>query len=117
MELESAEFAGAASALVVSIRCHHHDWQIGATLLELAEQFQTIHAGHVDVREHRSEGWLDILRKPIQCLNARCGEMHDVFALAGFTTETLAKQVCDIRFVVHDKDTDAHDAASGIVTG
>jgi hypothetical protein len=41
--------------------------------------------------------------------------MHHISSLPSLAAKTLAKQVCDIRLVVHDQDTDAHNAASAIV--
>jgi hypothetical protein len=41
--------------------------------------------------------------------------MLDILAVASFTAKALAKQVRDIRLVVHDQDTHAHEAASAIV--
>jgi hypothetical protein len=48
-KLGSPKFAGTASSLIVAICAHHDDRQIGATLFDLPEQFQSIHARHVDV--------------------------------------------------------------------
>jgi hypothetical protein len=33
--------------LVITVSGHHHDGQIGEALLDLTEQLQPIHAGHV----------------------------------------------------------------------
>src|SRR5215831_14485479 len=52
------------------------------------------------------------LCEPIQCLLARGGEMHNVFALARLTAKPLPKQIGDIRLIVDDQDTHTHDAAS-----
>jgi hypothetical protein len=41
--------------------------------------------------------------------------MHHKGSLPGFAAKPLPKEVGDIRLVVHDQDTDAHDAASAIV--
>src|SRR5215813_11945793 len=82
-ELESAEFAGAASSLVVAIGGHHHDRQIGEPLLDLRQQLQAIHTRHVDVRENREKRRLDLLSEPIQCLCARGSEKHRIGSLAG----------------------------------
>jgi len=38
-----------AASLVIAICGYHHDWQIGATILDLAEQLKSVHARHVDV--------------------------------------------------------------------
>jgi hypothetical protein len=46
-ELASAEFSGTAPSLIVAVRSHQHNRQIGATLLDFAEQFQPVHARHV----------------------------------------------------------------------
>ena len=60
-EIESAQFRGMASSLFVTIGGHHQDGQIRATLLDLAEQLQAVHARHVDVRETRHERALNFL--------------------------------------------------------
>ena len=83
--------AGKASSFVVSIGGHHHDRHIGATLLDLAEQFESDHARHLYVRQYSEERRLNFLPEPIQRLCRRGGEMHDICALAGLTTETLAE--------------------------
>jgi hypothetical protein len=41
--------------------------------------------------------------------------MHHISPLASLAAKALAKQVGDIRLVIHDQDTRAHDAASAIV--
>jgi hypothetical protein len=91
---------------------NHHDGQIGTTLFDFPEQFETVLTRHVDVREHRREGWFDFRRKPIQSLFSRTGEMHNVLALTSFSTEPLPEQVGHIGLIVHDQETHAHDAAS-----
>src|SRR5215469_5316039 len=115
-ELGSSEFAGTASSIVVAIGGHHHYGQIGATLPDLAEQFQSVHARHVDVRQYSEERRLDFFPEPIQRLCRRGSEMHQIVALASLTTEALAKQVGHIRLIIHNQDTHAHDAASAIAT-
>jgi hypothetical protein len=59
-----------------------------------------------------NERGLNFLGEPIQSLLARRRIMHHVRPLACFSTKALAKQIGDIRFVVHDQDTYTHDAAS-----
>jgi hypothetical protein len=113
-ELKGPEFAGAASSLVIALRGDHHNRQIGAMLFDFAKQFQPVHARHVDVGQDSDECWLDFRRKLIQRLNARCGEMHDIGALAGLAAKALPEQVGDMRLVVHDQDTRTHDATSAI---
>jgi hypothetical protein len=49
MNSTATEFGGTASPLVVPVGGHHHDRQIGATLLDLAEQLQAVHPRHIDV--------------------------------------------------------------------
>ena len=51
----------------------------------------------------------------IQHLLSRSSEMHHKGSLAGLTAKLLAKQVGDIRLVIHNQDADTHDAASAIV--
>src|SRR5262249_44708795 len=111
-ELGSSEFAGTASSLIVAVGRHHHHRQIGATMFNFAEQFQSVHARHVDIREYRNEGGLDFRRKSVQSLVARCSEMHHVLAFPSFAAKPLPKQIGDIRLVVDDQDTYTHDAAS-----
>src|SRR6516225_10217711 len=103
-ELGSSGFTGSPSSLVVTIGGHHHDRQIRATLFDFAEQFQSVHTRHVDIREYRNEGGLDFLCETIQSLLARSGEMQNVLALASFTAKPLSKQIGDIRLVVDDQD-------------
>jgi len=114
-EIESAESTGMASSLVVAVGGHHQDRQIRATLLDFAEQLQAVHARHVYVRENRHESGLNLFREPIQGLPARGGEMHHVRSLACFSTKALAKQIGDIRFVVHDQNTYTHNAAAAVI--
>src|SRR5215472_15962531 len=109
-ELGSSELTGSPSSLVVTIGGHHR--QIGVTMFDLAEQFQSVHTRHVNIREYRNEGGLNFLCEPIQSLLARGGEMRDVLALASFPAKPSPKQIGDIRLVVDDQDTHTHDAAS-----
>jgi len=101
---------------VIAVGRHHHDRQIGAALFDLAEQFQTVHARHVDVRQNRNKSGLNFFSEPIQSLLTRGGEIHDELALPGLAMKPLSKQIGDIRLVIHDRDAPAHDAASAIVT-
>jgi hypothetical protein len=92
-------------------------------LFDLPEQFQAVHARHVDVRQDRSQSRLNFPREPFQRLDARAGEMHDVLALTDLTTKPLPKKVGDIGLIIRDQDAcatrrlpggqaDTHDAAS-----
>src|SRR5205807_1172530 len=114
-ELESTEFAGPAATLVVTIGGHHHYRQLGPTLLYLAQEFEPVHAGHIDIREQHDQLRLEFLRKLAESLFSRPGKMHHIGALACFAAETLPEKLGDIGFVVDDQDTDAHDAASAAV--
>src|SRR6266446_6825332 len=115
-EPRSAKFAGASPPLVVAIGGHHHDLEIREPLLDLAQQLQAVHPRHVNVRENRDQCGLDLASEAIQRLSARGGEMHDVGALAGLAPKALAKEISDIRLIIHNQDAHAHDAASAIVT-
>jgi hypothetical protein len=56
-----------------------------------------------------------LTREPIQRLRARGGKMHHIGSLASFAAEVLAKEISDIRLVVHDQDTHTHNATCAIV--
>src|SRR5215472_12904070 len=85
------------------------------TLLDLAEQLQPVHAGHVDVGEDRDQRGLDFTCEPIQRLCPGGGVMQHIRPLAGLTAKPLPKKLSHVGFVVHDRDADAHDAASAVV--
>ena len=70
--------------------------------------------------------WAEFPREPIQRLRARSGEVHHICPLAGLAAKSLAKEISDIRLVVHDEDAyakrripegqaHAHDAAIAVV--
>ena len=62
-ELSRSMLGGTAATLIISIRSYHHHRQIGATLLDFREQLQTVHTGHVDVRQNGQQFWFDFTRK------------------------------------------------------
>jgi hypothetical protein len=101
-ELESAKFAGAASALVVAIGSHHHDRQIRATLFDLTGQLQPVHTRHIDVRQDRNQRGLNFLSEPIQRLGSGSSKMHHIGSLSGLTAKALAKEVGHIGLIVHN---------------
>jgi hypothetical protein len=74
-EFHGAVFGGAATALVVAIGGHHHHGQFGAPLLEDAQQFEPVHARHVDIRQDDDELRLDLAGEAIERLLARGREM------------------------------------------
>src|SRR5216683_604069 len=79
-KLGSAEVAGAASALVVAIRRHHHDREGGEPLFDFAQQRQPVHPRHVDVGQNDNQFRLDFARKSLKYLIPRCREVHHIGA-------------------------------------
>ena len=55
-------------SLVITVSGYHHDWQVGKPLLDLDQQLQSVHTGHIDAGEDRYQRRLDFTREPIQCL-------------------------------------------------
>ena len=82
--------------------------------LDLAQQGQPVHAGHVDVGQDHDQLRLDPAGELVQRLLARAGEMQHIGALAHLAAEPLAEQFGDIGFVVDDQDADAHAAPSAV---
>src|SRR5262249_55635848 len=87
----------------------------GNPLLDLAEQLQPVHLGHVDVRENGEERRLDFTCEPIQRFRPRSRVMQDIHPLADLMTKPLPKKLSYIEFVIHHQDADTHDAASAAV--
>src|SRR5205085_11195982 len=77
-------------------------------LLDLAQERQTVHSGHVYVREDHNQLRLDALGELTQCILARTSEVHHIGSSACFSAELLAKQVCNIGFIVDNEDADGH---------
>ena len=88
----------------------------GRRCLISSSNFQSVHAGHVDIRQDRDECGVNFLRKPIQCLRTRGGEVHHIGSLSGLMAKSLAEKLGDIGFVVYDQDAHTHDAASVDIT-
>jgi hypothetical protein len=84
-ELGSAKLGGKTAAFFIAISGHHHDREIGESLLDLGQQLQAVHSWHVDVREDRDERGPDFPREPIQRLRARGGELHHIGSLTRLT--------------------------------
>ena len=82
----------------------------GRWCLDLAQQGQPVHAGHVDVGQDDDQLRLDPLGELVQRLLARAGEMQHIGALAHLAAKALAEQFGDIGFVIDDQDADAHAA-------
>ena len=87
----------------------------GRWRLDLAQQGQPVHAGHVDVGQDDDQLRLDPLGELVQRLLARAGEVQHIGALAHFAAEALAEQFGDIGLVIDDQDADAHAAPPGCV--
>jgi hypothetical protein len=98
--------------LVVTVRRHHHHRQIGPALLDLSEQIQSVHLGHVDVREDHDQRRLYPVAQQVQRLAARVGEMHHIGAVARLAAKLLAEQLGDIGLVIDNQDADAHMPSS-----
>jgi hypothetical protein len=96
---------GLPPPLVIAVSGHHHDRQFGEPLLDLTEQLQPVHAGHVDVGEDRDQRRLDFAREPIQRFRPRSRIMQDIDALAGLTAKPLPIKLGDVGFVIRDQDT------------
>jgi hypothetical protein len=107
-ELECPEIAGAAPPLVIAIGGHHHHRQIGEPLFDLAQQLQTVHSRHVDVRQDDDQLRFDPFMQQTQRLFARAGEVHHIGALARLAAKALAEKISDIRLVIDHKDADTH---------
>src|SRR6266542_3346682 len=114
-ELDGAEFASAASPLVISICSHHHHREGGELLLDLAKQLKPVHDRHVDVRQDDDQGGLDPSSQLLQRCLARSGEVDHVCALARLAAKTLTKQFGDIGFVIDNQDADTHVALAPAV--
>jgi hypothetical protein len=65
--------------------------------------------------ERTAMSGLDLPSEPIHSFLAQCSKIHHIGSLPGLVPKALAKQVCDIRLVIYDQYTHAHDAASAIV--
>ena len=59
-ELGGAVFIGMPPTLIVAVGRHHHDRQIGPAPLDLAQQRQPVHSGHVDVGQDDDQLRLDL---------------------------------------------------------
>jgi hypothetical protein len=68
-----------------------------------------------DIGEDDDQFRPDLVGQQFQCLLTGGGEMHYIGALPGLPAKLLAEEVSYIRFVIHNQNTDAHDAASANV--
>src|SRR5207248_8938570 len=114
-ELRRAEFSGTPTALIIAVRCYHHDGQIGKSSLDVSEQFKSVHAGHIDVREDGHQCGLDLALEPIQRLRARSRKVHHIGSLAGLTAKALPEEFGHVGFVVDHQYAYAHAADLGTV--
>jgi 4-hydroxy-L-threonine phosphate dehydrogenase PdxA len=95
---------GHAAAIVA---CPHSETSVNAAGIPFS--------GYPSLLARLMNSRLDVFSEPIQSLRTRGSEMHDIGSLAGFVAKALTKEVGNIRLVVHDQDTHAHDASSAIV--
>ena len=107
-EVGGSVFAGFPPPLVVTIGRNHDHRQFGMAPLDLLKQPQSVHARHIDVRQHDDQLGPDAVVELSQGLLRRGGEVHDVLALPHLAAEALAKQLGHVRFVIHNHDADAH---------
>ena len=82
----------------------------GRRVLISCSSASPVHAGHVDVAEDHDQRRLDAVGELIERLLAGDGEVQHVGALAHLAAEALAEKIGDIRFVVDNKNADAHAA-------
>ena len=99
---------GQASPLIVAIGGHHHHRQLGPPRLDLAQQLQSVHDRHVDVRQDHDRRRLDALGKLVECFLTRIGEMQDVGAPACLAAKVLTEQLGHIGLVIDNQDADDH---------
>src|SRR5262249_10736010 len=76
--------------------------------LDLAEQRQPIHAGHVDVGQDDDQLRPDAVAQHGQRRLAGAGEMQHIEALSYLPPELLSEQLRDIGLVIDNQDAHAH---------
>ena len=103
-EFSRAAFGGAATPLVVAIGGQHHHRQFRPPLLDLPQERQPVHSGHIDVRQDDDQLRLDLARKTLKRLRGREREMQHVDALPHLAPKLLAEQLRDIGFVIDNQD-------------
>ena len=64
-EEDCAVFFCPPATLLITIGRYHDDRQIRPALLDLAQQREAVHAGHIDIGEHDDELRLDAPRQLI----------------------------------------------------
>src|SRR5262245_10908734 len=67
-----------AAPLIIAVGRHHHDWQFWPAFLDLVQQRQTVHAGHIDVGENHDQLRLDAVVQLRQGIFAGRGEVHHI---------------------------------------
>src|SRR5215471_911844 len=107
-EFRGAVCARPPAALVVAVGGHHHDGYVGAQCLDFTQEREPVHAGHVDVGQDDDQLRPDPVGEFAERLLGRDGEMQDIGAPVRFVSEALAEELGDVRFVVDNKDADAH---------
>src|SRR5258708_4037300 len=116
-EIRRTARVGHAAPFVVAIGGHHHDRQLWPALLDLAQQSEPVHSGHVDVGQDDDQLRPNALAQHAERSLARAREMQHVEALSHFATEALAKQLRHVGLVVDDQNADAHAGVLAAAAG
>ena len=107
-ELGGAELARLAAALVVAIGRHHDHRQVGVPLLDLAQQRQPVHAGHVDVGQDDDQLGPDAVAELVQRLLGRMRRNASHSGPAAPRGESAGGTARPRRLVIDDQDADTH---------
>jgi len=99
---------GPTPALVVAIGGDHHDRDLRPHFLDLAQQAEAVHAGHVDVGQDDNRPRPDAVGQHLQRLLGRGHEVQRVEPLRDLAAEVLAERLGDVGLIIDAPDADGH---------
>src|SRR5262249_11932005 len=102
--------------LGITIGCDHDDRNVGARGLRLRQQLQTAHPWHVDVGKDQNKRDLHRISDALKRSGGRLGKLHGKATGAQITSELLAKQHLNVRFIVDHDNKQAHDCAPDLAS-
>src|ERR1700722_2757644 len=103
---------GAPPSFIVSISGQHHHRELGSPLLDLPQERQAVHSGHIDVRQDHDPLRLDFAGKTLQRFRSGKRKIQDINALPRLATKLLPKQDRDVGLVIDNQDANRHDLAT-----